>query len=327
MGGREARILTSPVQSPATRLAAVRELCGVLAFYGGRLDRLRHHVDPGDSAVNGSTYLVPGAAYGDVSPWYRVIEPVFAELDGYVRGAGAAFCESVFADGRIRTAAPLLHQLRACYEFDTEYDQARALLMDRDPGAALAALLEEQAHWTRAPRVAEALAGCKRLAVLGSGPLPLTALAFAAALSDDNGAAEVTCIERDPEAIGIARKLIAVSARADAIETVEASVDHDTDLTGFDALIGTVLLGVSLEDDGHAAKAELIRSLMDRASPDAVLVLRDPYRMGRLFYPPAGLEGAAGLEVTRHDPETGPDIPYSSSYLVVRQAGGAAGHA
>ncbi len=311
--------MSKPIESPATQLTAVRELCGVLAFYGGRLEPLRHPDGSDDASVNGSTYLVPGAAYGEISPWYRVIEPVFAELDAYVRGAGAEFCEAVFADEAIRAAAPRLHQLRACYEFDTEYEEARALLMERDPATALAALLEQQAHWTRAPKVAEALAGRKRLAVLGSGPLPLTALAFAAALSDENGAAAVTCIERDPEAIGIARKLVAVSAQANAIRTVEASVDRETDLSGYDAIIGTVLLGVSLEDDSHAAKAGIIRGLMDRADPGAVLVLRDPYRMGRLFYPAAGLDAIPGLEVTRHDPETGPDIPYSSSYLVVRR--------
>lgn len=311
--------MTAPIASPATRLAAVRELCGVLAFYGGRLEPLRHPDDLADVSVNGSTYLVPGAAYGDISPWYRVIEPVFAELDGFVRGASADFCDAVFEDPVIQAAAPKLHQLRACYEFDTEYEEARALLMERDPARALADMLEQQAHWTRAPKVAEALAGRKRLAVLGSGPLPLTALAFADALSDEKGRAEVTCIERDPEAIGIARKLVAVSAQADAVRTVEASVDQETDLSGFDAIIGTVLLGVSLEDDRHAAKAGIIRGLMDRADPGAVLVLRDPYRMGRLFYPAAGLDEIPGLAVTRHDPETGPDTPYSSSYLVVRK--------
>ena len=302
-------------------VAAIRDLCGVLSFYADRLDQLRAHAGNGPS-IDGATYLADQGGYGTVNPWYRVIDPIYAELDAHVRRADQGLCEEVFADPQILAGEAKLHQIRACYEFDKEFDQARAILNSDSPGAALADLVADQAYWALSPAVRETLADASSIAVVGSGPLPLTALAIAATVG-----ARVTCIERDHDACILGRQMIETSAHADLIETLEAGVDQVETLKHHDAVICAVLLGVSMDNDRAMPKADIIEQIVARARPDALTVLRDPFGLGRLFYPSADLGSSPRLDVERLDPETGPDLPYRSSFLLIRRAQAAEDHA
>lgn len=295
-------------------LENISELCGALAFYANRLDGLRAAKATGPGEVNGSTYLVDAASGDTISPWYRVIEPIYAELDHFVRGVKGDLCASVLDDPRIRDIEAQLHRLRACYELDKEIDEAAAILDGKDPGAALTRMTRQQSYWTLTPAVREVLADCRNVAVIGSGPLPLTSLAVAAELD-----CRVTCIERDPMAFDLGTRLIDMTEHKDQIETVCVDVDEMAVMTEFDAVFGSVLLGVSVEDVDHAAKDEVVSRLMDRAEADTPLMLRDPYGLGRLFYPPMDVTRVPSLDIERLDPETGPDLPYRSSFLIIRK--------
>jgi nicotianamine synthase-like protein len=295
-------------------LADITELCGALTFYANRLDGLRRAKTANSGKVNGSTYLVDTATADTISPWYRVVEPIYAELDHYVRGVKGDLCDSVFRDTRMRDIETRLHRLRACYELDKEIDEATAILEGKEPGAALARMTEQQAYWTLTPAVRDVLADCRNVAVIGSGPLPLTALAVAAELG-----CQVTCIERDPLAFDLGTRLIAMTEYRDLVETVCMDVDEMAVMSDFDAVLGSVLLGVSIDDVNHAAKDEVVLRMMDRADADTPLVLRDPYGLGRLFYPPMDVSRTPSLDVARLDPETGPDLPYRSSFLIIRK--------
>ncbi len=298
-------------------LEKIRELCRVLAFYADRLHLMRDTEGSENGSAYGANYLsdhLETAPYGGIAPWYKVIEPIYAELDGHMQGADQALCDRVFADREILAAQPKLHRIRACYEFDKEVDQARAILEGGAVGTTLAHIVEQQLFWTLVPAVADALAGCKAIAVFGSGPLPLTALAMVSALGS-----EVTCIERDPTAFGLGSQLIELSPWSDRIRSMAASVDALTDLDRFDAIVGTVLLGVSMQDDHHQPKGGLITHILDRMRPGAPLILRDPFALGRLFYPPADLVPGDALNLARFDPESGPGLTYRSSFLILRR--------
>ncbi|MDJ0949994.1 MAG: nicotianamine synthase family protein [Alphaproteobacteria bacterium] len=298
-------------------LENIRELCGVLAFYADRLHLMRNPDGSAEASAYGANYLsdhLETAPYGGISPWYRVVEPIYAELDGHMQRADQALCDQVFADRAILAAEPKLHRIRACYEFDKEIEQARALLQGGDVGRTLAQMVEQQLFWTLVPAVADALAGCKSIAVFGSGPLPITALTMASALDSD-----LTCIEREATAFALGSKLIEQSRWADQIRNVAKSVDEVTDLGRYDAVVGTVLLGVSMKDNQHQPKDALIAHVLERMRPGAPLILRDPFDLGRLFYPPANLAASDALELARFDPESGPGLTYRSSFLILRK--------
>jgi len=303
-------------------VAAIRGLCGALAFYADRLDLLRAKTSNGQLHIDGATYLADEGGYGAISPWYRVIDPIYAELDAHVRRADRALCEAVFADPDILAIEAKLHRIRACYEFDKEFDQARAILESDDPGTTLAELVAEQAYWALAPGTRETLSEAGSIAVVGSGPLPLTALAIAASIGSP-----VTCIERDHAASALGRKMIEASGHGDLIDTVEAGVDDVEDLSRHGAVICAVLLGVSMSGKPSVPKAGIIERIVARSGPGTLTVLRDPFGLGRLFYPPADLDSEPALEIERHDPETGPDLPYRSSFLLIRRALAAEDHA
>ena len=295
-------------------IAPIKELCGALVFYANRLDRLRPREEPGPADVTGATYLSADCGYATTSPWYRVIEPIYAELDTFVRRGGAAQCAEVFADPWILANEPKLHRMRACYEFDKEFDEARAIVDGDDPAATLSSMVSEQSYWAMAPAVRDVLTGMRHVAVAGSGPLPLTALAIASGTG-----ARVTCIERDGAAYRLGRRLIEISGHAGMVDTVKAGVPDTELLSTCDAVVGAVLLGVSHDDVPSMPKHEIIDQVLSRAKPGALLVMRDPYGLGRLFYPAADVAASPGLEVERIDPETGPDRPYMSSFLFVRR--------
>jgi len=294
----------------------ITELCGALAFYANRLDGLRNSAATGCGEINGSTYLVDAAGANTITPWYRLVEPIYAELDAHVRGGTGDLCDRVFGDTLIQDIEARLHRLRACYELDKEILEAKAILDGANPGEALTRMTARQSYWTLTPDVRRVLAGCRNVAVIGSGPLPLTALAVA----EDLGC-RVTCIERDPSAFDLGTRLIAMTRHRDLIETVCADVDDMAVMTDFDAVFASVLLGVSVDAVDHSGKSEIVSRLMARAGAGTPLILRDPYGLGRLFYPPMDMSRVPALEIARLDPETGPDLPYRSSFLVIRSGG------
>ena len=64
------------------------EITNVIAFYAKRLTLMRGR-DVTKEALN-RTYLSSGsskAAYQTVSPWYQILEPIYAELEGLMQQA------------------------------------------------------------------------------------------------------------------------------------------------------------------------------------------------------------------------------------------------
>lgn len=299
-------------------LSEIRQLCQVLSFYSDRLGLMRDPERSAQPSAYGANYLSDGPdqePYREIAPWYKVVEPLYAELDGLMQSADRSLHSLVFADRGILAVEPKLHRIRACYEFDKEIDEAQALLTGGDVGTKLTHMIEHQSFWTLPPAVIEALAGCKIVAVLGSGPLPLTALTIASALDS-----HVTCIEREPAAFEIGSRLIELSNCSKNIRSVAANVEELGDLGDYDAIAATVLLGVSLQDHHGEPKAALVEHILQRMRPGAPLILRDPFGLGRLFYPAANLVPADAIDLTRIDPESGPGLTYRSSFIIFRRS-------
>jgi nicotianamine synthase len=161
-----------------------------------------------------------------------------------------------------------------------------------------------------------ALSGRRHVLIAGSGPLPLTALGIAS-----EPGVLVTVVERDAEAFELGRRVIEHSGYGDTIAGIEADLVHLEHLDTYDAIVGTVLLGVGGRNGRRNRKSEVVEHLLARMRSDASLILRDPHGLGRLLYPPLILTASNDIEVTRHVPETGPDVPYRSALVVARRRG------
>ena len=86
----------------------------------------------------------------------------------------------------------------------------------------------------------------------------------------------------------------------------------------FDAVISAVLLGVDLDSSNHIPKSETLNAFLSAVPENAPVILRDPFRLGNLFYPAAQTDQLSNVDVKRFDPLAAIGEPYRSSFLILR---------
>ncbi|KAI4283587.1 MAG: hypothetical protein L6R38_002071 [Xanthoria sp. 2 TBL-2021] len=123
----------------------------------------------------------------------------------------------------------------------------------------------------------------RKFAVLGSGPLPMTALSIVSQSMKTNGDAVVVHnVDRDPWAItkssALCRRL---GYRLDQVSFQCVEVEDQTlDLHGFDVVYLAGLVGTTSEQ-----KQSVVAQVAKQMSPGAMLLLRSAHRMRSLLYP------------------------------------------
>jgi nicotianamine synthase len=312
-------------------LSRILELCTTLGACAQTMDasRAAHPVGAatpagtdGDAPLWGGTVGAGALKINGASYWFDDIEPVYGELDELIRYATTELHESVLSDERVRALAPANHRVRAAYERDKELIQARNLVRAGDGRARLQRTIEHETYWALGEELRSALDGSRRIMVVGSGPLPLTALCIGSTL--DVG---VTCVERDAECHDLGRQLIAMSGLEERFESINADILDLTEFEGYDAIVGVVLLGVSTGGQQESTKATIAHHIIDRMSPGMRMVLRDPHGLGKLLYPSVDLAPSNHVDVTRHVPKVGPSHPYRSGLVVAERRSPGSGHA
>lgn len=276
----------------------------------------------GDGPLWGGTVGAGASKVNGASYWFDDIEPVYSELDELIRYATAQLHESILSDDRVRALAPANHRVRAAYERDKELIQARNLVQAADGRARLQRTIEHETYWALGQELRDAIDGSRRIMVVGSGPLPLTALCIGATLD-----VRVTCVERDAECHDLARQLITMSGLDEKFESINADILDLTEFDGYDAIVGVVLLGVSTDGQQESTKATIAHHIIERMSPGMRMVLRDPHGLGKLLYPSVDLASSAQVDVTRHVPRIGPSHPYRSGLVVAERRSPGSGHA
>lgn len=290
------------------------DITNVISFYAKRLTLMRGR-DVSKEARSRS-YLSSGnaeTAYQTVSPWYQILEPIYAELEGLMQQADNDDTARILADNRIVSQLEHLHQIRAAYEFDKEIDAAKSILGLEDPTQHLADIMDHQSYWILTEPVLKALKGAKNVAVIGSGPLPLTALGVA-----EQTDAKVTCFELDKGAFDLGNDIIALSPQKQNITCLNQLAEGGEVFEKFDAVISAVLLGVDLDSPNHIPKSETLNGFLDAVPDNAPVILRDPFRLGSLFYPAAQTDQLSNIDVNRFDPLATIGEPYRSSFLILR---------
>lgn len=307
----------SGIQTPASLDLQIIEISNVIAFYAKRLTLMRGR-DKTNEALSRS-YLSSGSAegaYQTVSPWYQILEPIYTELEGLMQQADNEDTARILADDQIKSQLEYLHQIRAAYEFDKEIDAAKALLGLEDPAQNLADIIDHQSYWILTEPVLKALKPAKNVAVIGSGPLPLTALAVA-----EQTDANVTCFELDKDAFDLGNQIISLSPQKENITCLNQLAEGGEVFEKFDAVISAVLLGVDLDSPNHIPKSETLNAFLSAVPNNAPVILRDPFRLGALFYPTAETDQLSKIDVNRFDPSTTVGEPYRSSFLILRASG------
>ncbi|MDV6012904.1 nicotianamine synthase family protein [Haloechinothrix sp. LS1_15] len=134
-----------------------------------------------------------------------------------------------------------------------------------------------------------------RVAVLGSGPLPLTGLI----LAEDFGA-EVLHVDRDVGSLGLGDAVatalgvprVAAGVRADLEQPSSASILLDAGLGRCDVVVLAALAG-----QDATAKRTISGLLARLLHDDALVLVRSAVRMRRLLYPQVRAEDLTGLRV------------------------------
>lgn len=123
------------------------------------------------------------------------------------------------------------------------------------------------------------------VAVLGCGPLPLTALGYADALG-----CPVVGLDRDAAAVRLARQVTAqVGAAGVRFEQADAA---DVGLIGYDVVVLAALVG-----DTPSAKTAILEQIAGAMRPGAMLLARSARGLRTLLYPPVDLSAMPGFEV------------------------------
>jgi Nicotianamine synthase protein len=127
----------------------------------------------------------------------------------------------------------------------------------------------------------------RRVAFVGSGPLPLSSLLVAAELG-----VPVDNVDCDAEAIALGERVAAALGPVPSPLTFRrADVTH-TDLGGYDVVILAALVGA-----GAAEKRAILDHLAASMSPGAVLLARSARGMRSLLYPAIEPAALAGFEL------------------------------
>lgn len=254
-------------------------------------------------------------AVGDLRPSVEV-DSLFTELVELCCSTPPALAQAAMAG--LREEAPAVRRLCASGESELETYWAERILAAADPAAELARFpylrnYRDLVRMELGTVMALGNGAPKRVAVLGSGALPLTGLVLAA----DYGA-KVMHVDRDlaslalgdgvTSALGLTRNVSGVLAdleQPDCAETLLAEGIGECDVVVLAALVG---------EDG-TAKREVSRRLAAMVRPDALLLARSAVLLRSLLYPEVRAED---LQDVRVELEVHPYNDVVNSVLVGR---------
>jgi hypothetical protein len=196
----------------------------------------------------------------------------------------------VLDDPVVRGLAARLRDLCARGEFELEAFWADAITTGADPRAELARFPYLENYRLLCRMELDALVGAvqrpvRSVAFAGSGPLPLSSFRFAQELG-----VPVDCLDRDPEAVAVSRRLVARLNFGDV--RVRVADVAAVDLSGYDVVVLAALVGAT-----PAEKAAVLRQITASMTPGAVVLIRSARGLRTLLYPAVDPQALTGLDI------------------------------
>ncbi|MGL4178720.1 MAG: nicotianamine synthase family protein [Dermatophilaceae bacterium] len=191
--------------------------------------------------------------------------------------------EVVLGDPKVRAVTERLRSLCAEGEFRLERHWARRVVAATTPEDELAAFpyLDNYRRLTSLELHAVGGLGVdadrlRHVCVLGSGPLPMTALYLARSLG-----ARVDAVDIDIEASDLASEVTGHLAHWGDVRVHRGDARDFASIADADLVILAALVGLD-----RAAKGEVVAAVTNRMRTGALLVARGAYRLRTLLYPP-----------------------------------------
>lgn len=222
----------------------------------------------------------------------------------------------VLADPRVAAVTPRLRELCAAGEYRLERSWARRVAAAADPEAELRGFpyLENYRALTRLELHTVAglrATGPGRVCVLGSGPLPLSALLTARALG-----AAVDAVDVEADATGLAAAVLGRFPDGGLVRTHRADARDFAGLAGADLVVLAALVGLD-----RPGKQAVLGAVAGRMRPGAVLVVRGAHRLRTLLYPPVDPRDVAAAGRLQVLAEVRPHHDVVNSLLVAAVTG------
>jgi len=196
----------------------------------------------------------------------------------------------VLADPEIRALAPHLQRLCCEAEIELERSWAARIVASRDPGQELRDFPYYD-NYRRLTRLEHhTVAGLtiirpRRVAFVGSGPLPLTSMLLA-----ERHWVQVDNIDVDPDAT---RRALALTAalKVPRLRFHTADVLDHVDFDDYDVVWLAALVGL----DGQY-KRRVLAHLFEHLRPGALLLARSAHSLRTLLYPPLPVDDLGGFQ-------------------------------
>lgn len=235
--------------------------------------------------------LYQGLALCDSLSPTAEVDALFGELVGIVVDTPCACADRVMEDPIVRAIQPRLHDLCSRGEFELESAWAERIVANAAPRAELARFpyygnYRQLSRLERCGVAAVSDRPLTRVAFVGAGPLPLSALL----LAEDTGAT-VHGFDRDQHAVAQARRLAeAVGCRG--VSFMHCDIEVHEALDTYDLVVLAALVGRT-----PTAKRRIVQRLGRRMAPGAHLVVRSAHAMRTLLYPPMPVEDFAPFDL------------------------------
>jgi hypothetical protein len=219
--------------------------------------------------------------------------------------------------------APVLRRLCATGESELETHWAKRIVAAADPHAELALFpyLQNYRDLVRMELAAVTALGNPKpasVAILGSGPLPLTGIVLAAEYG-----VRVVHVDRDSESLQLGADVTAAIGLADTVTSELADLEDPLCLEALSAAgvdeCDVIVLAALVGSDGPAKQAVSAR-IAGLIRPSALVLARSAVRMRSLLYPEVRAADLVGLDVGL---EMHPYNDVVNSVLVARPRGAA----
>lgn len=220
------------------------------------------------------------------------VDPLLTRLVHLVVSTGSEAVPAVLGHPWVRAIAGDLRAMAGAAEFELELDWAERIAVHPWPHAELAGFpyLDNYRELSRMESRAMAeISGrhpLRRVAFVGSGPLPLTSyfLVHEPGVTVDN-------LDRDVAAIEVSTRVAKVlDLEGVSFRTVD--VGPGTDLSGYDLVVLAALVGSTCEE-----KRRVLAGLADSMAPGALLLVRSARGLRTLLYPAVQLDAFAGFDL------------------------------
>jgi hypothetical protein len=223
---------------------------------------------------------------GPVLPCEKKMETlasVFGEIEELVKTITMERSRQILSSNQISPLIPRIRALRAHYEFEQEKSEALNLLQAGLKGAELAERITAPYSGSAifdSGLQAKIAQRCKSCLIVGSGPLPVTALLFLSCNTLD-----LTCLDISPESGEVSNRVFDAIGLYPSVHHVTADVQSWADFSPFDLIFINGLVGSVDGKEEKGNKFEIVNHITQNKGQDSLILLRSGYGLSQLFYP------------------------------------------